>query len=219
MKRIIHICLSASLLATVLLFGSASFADARPEFYLGVSQVYNSINTDARNVPSYDEEETLYFPALDSDYGASLTWGMEFRRFALEFGLTASHHEGNNAAGLPIDADYGIFDVNFKKFIGSSPYIKPYLLVGFCVTVLEVENGAYYDGYYPEWGDADFTGIGLNLGYGLTLKLGDSIGLKGEVIYRSVAFTHASGVYEDGELSDTLDGSGLCFNAGINLYF
>ncbi len=218
MKRIIHICLTASLLAMVLLLGLASFTYARPQFYLGVSQVYNSVNTDARDVQSYDDDETLYFPTLDSDYGASLTWGMEFRRFALEFGLTGSHHEGNNAAGLPIDADYGIFDVNFKKFIGHSPYIKPYLLVGFCVTSLEVQNGAY-DVYYTDSGNANFTGIGLNLGYGLTLKLGDSIGLKGEVIYRSVAFTHASGMYEEGDLSDTLDGSGLCFNAGINLYF
>lgn len=215
MKRIIHICLTTSILVMVLLLGLTSFAYAAPEFYLGLSQVYNSVNTEASQYDS--DNETILAPALDPGNGLALTFGMEFPRCALEFGLAVSSHEGDNLNGRSMNADYGIFDANFKAFIGSSRHVKPYFLVGLCVTSLVVEDGAYND-YYDEWGDATFTGAGLNLGWGMEVKF-SNVAFKGEVIYRTVEFTDVSGVEDSGSLSDSLDGSGLSVNAGINFYF
>ncbi len=218
MKRIIHICLTASLLAMVLLLGLASFAYARPEFYLGVSQVYNSINTDAKDFYFSNGYETEFdsIPALDPGNGLSLTLGMEFHGCALELGLTASSHDGVDSLGGPMDARYGIFDMNFKKFIGPSQHFKPYILVGLCLTSLEVEYGSV-NNYYGS-GDATFSGVGLNLGYGLELKF-SNVAFKGEVIYRTTEFTDISGVDASGTLPSYVDGNGLCFNVGMNLYF
>lgn len=216
MKRIIHICLSASLLATILLFELTSFVEARPDFYVGVSQVYNSFDTEMAIYKTDDYVETEYAPALDPGHGFSLGFGMEFQSCALEFDISATHHDGTVSGGSSADADLGIFDVNFKKFIGPSRHFKPYFLVGLCLTSLEVEDGSYdvYDG----WGDATFTGVGLNLGYGLELKF-TNVAFKGEVIYRATEFTNVSGVNASGSLSEYLDGDGLCFNVGMNLYF
>lgn len=216
MRRTIHICLTSCLLAMILLLGLASFASAAPEFYVGVSQVYNFVDNKAQDYWSYDNTELISAPALDPGNGLSLTFGMEFPRCALEFGLTASSHDGEDSLGGHMDATYGIFDANFKAFIGSSRHVKPYFLVGLCVTSLEVENGAN-DSYWGG-GDATFTGAGLNLGWGLEAKF-SNIGLKGEVIYRSVEFTDVSGVDDSGTLDDPLDGSGLSVNVGMNFYF
>jgi hypothetical protein len=200
----------------VLLLGLTSFAYAAPEFYLGVSQVYNSVNTEAHDYWSDDNTELVSAPALDPGNGLSLTFGMEFPRCAVEFGLTASSHDGEDSLGGPMEATYGIFDANFKAFLSSSRHVKPYFLIGLCVTSLEVEDGAR-DSYWGR-GDATFTGAGLNLGWGLEVKF-SNVGLKGEVVYRAVEFTDVSGVDDSGTLDDPLDGSGLSVNAGINFYF
>jgi hypothetical protein len=220
MKRI-HKSLIACLVTMVLLLGTASFAYARPEFYLGVSEAYNSINTTATDIHFTDgyENEYEYVPALDPGNGFSVTFGMEFTTCALELGLTSSHHDGTDSAGLPADADYTIFDANFKKFIGESDYLKPYLLIGLCVTSLNVNDGST-NTYYNKPDDATFSGVGINLGYGLELKF-SNIALKGEAIYRTVEYTSVSGVdtYDEHLDEDDFDGNGLCFNVGVNLYF
>lgn len=218
MKNVLCKSIAICMLTLALSLGVASFVFAA-DFYLGISQVQNSLTT---NEDIYvDNNETVYIPALESGNGYSITWGIEFTRFSLELGFTSSSHDGEYA-GTSMDATYNIFDVNFKKFLSRSEHFRPYWLAGLCITSLVVEDGYLDFGYYGygyDYDDATYTGVGLNIGGGLELKILPSMAFKGEFIYRLVSYSSVSGLDSTGVLDESFDGSGLCFNAGINLYF
>jgi hypothetical protein len=202
---------------------STSFAD--DGFYLGISRVTNSIGTHDTSYSDYYNEEHFTVPTLQSGNGLSITGGIDFTEGALEFSFTSSTHAGDYYQGTTYNdgtynATYNILDINFKKFVSDSEIIRPYWLVGFCITSLVVEDG-YYDSYYHYYDDATYTGVGLNLGGGIDLKILPSLSLKGEVIYRAVAYSSAgtSDYYSDNPLSETFGGSGYCYNVGLNFYF
>lgn len=216
MKNVLCKSIAICVLTLALSLGVASFVFAA-DFYLGISQVNNTINTDEEIIQYYDED--FFIPALESGNGYAVTWGMEFTRFSLELGFTLSSHDGEYQ-GDSFDATYSIFDINFKKFLNHSEHFRPYWLAGLCITSLDVEDGVN-DYFYMKPGEATYTGVGLNIGGGLELRILPSMAFKGEFIYRLVSYTSVDGIDTTHSLDifDSFSGSGLCFNAGINLYF
>lgn len=219
MKNILSKVIVICILTLALSLGFTSFAFADADFYLGISGVNNTINTEEDFIYIFDTDEYFYVPTLESGDGFAITFGIDFSDSVLEFGFTTSSHDGDYQ-GDPLDAIYNIFDINFKKFIGHSEHFRPYCLVGLCATSLTIEDGVW-DYFYKEYGDAKYSGVGLNIGAGLELKILPSMSFKGEYIYRLVKYTSADGIDTSNvlDLFDEFGGSGPSINVGINFYF
>jgi hypothetical protein len=221
MRNVVLKSISICFLILVFCLGIVSTSLADDDFYLGISRVTNSIGT--KDAHYYNYYEDYYVPTLQSAEGLTITGGIDFTQGALEFSFTSSSHEGSYKdiyQNTPYDATYNIFDINYKGFVSDSEKIRPYWLVGLCITSLVVKDG-YYDSYWGSYDDATYTGVGLNLGGGIDLKILPKLSLKGEVIYRAVAYSSVStsDYYSDTSLPDTFGGSGFCYNVGLNFYF
>lgn len=213
MKRIAGIL--STLPCLIFLLSQPSFAGEG--IYLGIDYVYNAIegDFDDRDI-SLGPGDTLVAPLIDKGNGIGIHLGYRLpTNFSIELTYQQTSHDSKRGA-------IG-FDVNHSELAGGIKYnfnaeglMQPFVKFAAGVHVLEVEGGASNSGLVD---DAYYSGVGLDIGAGIDFFFTKRVSLGLDATYQSIHYTDASGIIEEGKLSDELDGSGLSLNAGISFHF
>lgn len=154
-------------------------------------------------------------PDLDTGRGWSLALGTRKGAVAFEVGYENSQFDGT-FAGVPMDASLSSIDLDLKVHMFSKARVHPHLLFGLAIPWLEVEGGSIGSGNRRE--DATFSGIGARVGAGLGFYPNPHFGVFVQGGYRLSSFSQVSGI-ADGELAESVDGSGQFLALGITYIF
>ena len=185
--------------------------------YLGVFFTKNNMSGD------FDDTEYLYgsmeindVPYVDNDTGFGFVLGGRVADGAVEFGYQRSKHKTNSILFGESEASYNVIDFNCKFDVFAQKRIRPYILFGFGIPWLTVEDGMM-DLYPPEEEgirDETFIGFALNAGCGLAYYFHPQWAITGGVIKRWNWFTLA-----EGDAIDDLSEKTFCLNIGIAYTF
>ena len=154
-------------------------------------------------------------PDLDSGKGWSFALGTRRGPAAIQIGYERSQFDGT-FAGVPMDASLSALNFDFKIHIFPKARVQPHLLFGFGFPSIKVEGGSVGSG--GRRADAKFSGIGARAGAGLSFYPDPHFGIFVEGGYRWSSFNRVSGIV-DGELDDSVDGSGDFLALGATFTF
>jgi hypothetical protein len=202
---------------------------AKEGFFLGVIIPYSGISGDftgeqALVVP--DKGELFAVPDVKGSFGIGILLGGRFHRpaeFAVELSYIWSKHD-ISFLGAKGKANYKIVNLDYKFYVSSEKQIQPYLLLGWCIPWLVVEDGAVqvYSSGTSSVGDATFITAfgGFNLGGGLEYYIYPRVSLSAGVLYRFIEYNRVAGVSgEDRLMKDNLKGSGVNFALAMKATF
>ncbi len=214
----ITICLLPLLLIT---FGTAgavkkTFKRAKSQFYFGLTIPYTTIGGDFDGQYALvSGSETIIIPEIDNAVGFGITAGITgrvspFWQYSLEIAYQRTTHEYTFLSASD-DATLSNWDFNMKG-IYALENIQPYLLLGLAVPIINVNNGSYDGiGYY----DANYRGVGINLGAGMDLYVSPRIFLNFNAMYRIQQISSVKGFDDRLEISGGMDSNGMNISAGI----
>lgn len=180
---------------------------AKEGLYVGPTLPYNTISGDFDgNTLLASTTEIIAVPKVESGFGFGALLGVRFKKGALELSYLRSEHDATWLGGKGTVA-YNIVDIDFKIYPSVDSPIQPYLLLGMGFPWLVVHDGSASG---TAVGDATLTGIGLNIGGGLSYYLHPTICVNGGVIYRWINYSTAKVVMGvSREIEGGLGGSGL----------
>jgi len=197
----ITICLLPLLLIT---FGTAgavkkTFKRAKSQFYFGLTIPYTTIGGDFDGQYALvSGSETIIIPEIDNAVGFGITAGITgrvspFWQYSLEIAYQRTTHEYTFLSASD-DATLSNWDFNMK------------------VPIINVNNGSYDGiGYY----DANYRGVGINLGAGMDLYVSPRIFLNFNAMYRIQQISSVKGFDDRLEISGGMDSNGMNISAGI----
>jgi opacity protein-like surface antigen len=197
--------------------------DVKDGFYIGGSWVQNNMSgefddtfflIDPPNPDIYD------VPDVDDGMGFGVFVGWRVMKGALEIGYQRSTHDTSTSlAGMPdSEAAYNVVDLNlkvdvFEKFdLFAQHRLRPYVLVGFGIPWLTIEDGST-DGVSLH--DETFVGYALNAGAGIAYYFDPQWALTGGVIHRWNWFRSVESIKTNGSLEERT----LNFTVGIAYTF
>jgi hypothetical protein len=185
--------------------------------YLGVYLTKNNMSGDFDGSGKYYTTTTELFdvPDLDDGSGFGFVLGHRDQKAAVELGYQRSRHDtssffidmGEN------DASYNVIDFNFKVDIFARNKVRPYILFGFGIPWLTIEDRGMIDlGSYE---DITYMGWALNAGAGAAYYFRPQWAVTGGLMYRWNWFTRAEGA----SLDESLFEKAFCFNIGVAYTF
>ncbi len=185
--------------------------------YVGFNLTYNTISGDFDgNSLLASATEIIAIPKVESSTGFGALLGVRFKKGALELSYQKSEHD-DTWLGTKGTTVYNIVDIDFKIYPSAESQMQPYLLLGMGIPWLVVRDGAFTA---TAIGDATLTGIGFNIGGGISYYFQPRICVNGGVIYRWISYSTATGVSEaSNTIQDGLGGSGLTLKGGITFAF
>lgn len=160
------------------------------------------------------------FPSAESNLGEGYLFGFTHPKGAVEASLLFSNHKIQDVPFIKENsqADYVVFNLDFKYYFLENRKIKPYILAG--VAWLDFTDVDAYNFYGIIKGDATYTGLGFNLGSGIDIYFTPHIGVSSGILYRYVSFTTDLLIFEEEEkAAEKLSGGTLNFNLGIKFVF
>lgn len=200
-------------------------ASVKDGTYIGVFVTQNQMSGDFDDSkdPLYSTSnlDRLDIPDVDSGAGLGILLGVRMpnAKGAVEIGYQRSRHD---VSGVFYDyyggggASYNVIDLNIKIDVLARDQIRPYILFGFGIPWLTIEDDIYNWPYGPmDTEDATFTGLCLNVGAGAAYYFRPDLAVTGGIIYRWNRFSSAEG----GKLEDALVEKALCFRVGVNYTF
>jgi hypothetical protein len=189
--------------------------------YIGGLFTYNNMSGDFDDSSYFLSSSGLYdAPDVDSGAGFGIVLGVRGDSGAMELGYQRSTHDTHSSfADIGAStATYNVVDLNFKvdllqnvDFLARNR-IKPYVLFGFGIPWLTVQNSAT-DGHSFE--DETFVGVELAVGVGVAYYFHPQWAITGGVIHRWNWF----GSVEGGSLDDSLLEKALGFTLGLAYTF
>jgi hypothetical protein len=197
--------------------------------YLGIYFTQVNMSGDFDDTRAYSAPgEILDVPKVNDGTGFGVVLGARASKGAFEIGYQRSRHDtsatllGEILGDSDTESTYNVIDFNFKIDVFARNQIRPYILFGFGIPWLTVENGLYevdydYDTeeYVYSTEDATFFGFALNAGAGVAYYFHPQLAVTGGLIYRWNWFTSAEGR----SLDDNLLEKAFCLNIGIAYTF
>lgn len=183
--------------------------------YLGLYLTQNNMSGDFDDSTLFAAPgEILDVPDVDDGSGFGIVLGGRTPKGALEIGYQRSKHDVSGVLYGEGEATYNVIDFNFKIDVLKREKIRPYVLLGFGIPWLTIEDDLY-NIVTGSSEDATFTGFALNAGAGVGYYFRPQWAVTGGVIYRWNWFSSAEG----GSLDDSLSEKAFCFNIGIAYTF
>lgn len=184
-------------------------------FYLGAMFAYNNMSGDFDDSTYFVSYSDAYdVPDVDSGSGFAVVGGCRADRFAFELGYQRTSHDTSSSFSdmAESDASYSVIDLNFKIDVLAKSKLRPYVLFGFGIPWLTIEDGST-DGESYE--DETFVGFCLNAGAGVAYYFRPQWAVTGGLIYRWNWFSSVEGE----SLDDSLSESALGFTVGVAYTF
>jgi hypothetical protein len=163
---------------------------------------------------------------VNSRSGIVISAGQVFRNSAVEFSYARSTHpaplqffevRGLDTAFYEGEAVYNRLNFDYKRYFVRGFRPQPYLLIGAGFPWFMVRNGALVNG---EIANATFSGVGVQIGPGLTFIAHPRVAVDVRAIYRYDLFLSARGGGGDwAEVLDTLNLHGLNVTTGLRFMF
>jgi hypothetical protein len=197
--------------------------DVKDGFYMGGSWVHNGMSgefDDTMSLVRPPDPDIYDVPDVDDGMGFGVFLGWRFMKGALEIGYHRSTHDTTTSlVGMPdSDAVYNVVDLNLKVDVFhkidflARHRIRPYVLAGFGVPWLTIEDGST-DGVSLR--DETFVGYAANVGAGIAYYFDPQWALTGGVIHRWNWFRNVESIKIDGSLEERT----LGFTVGIAYTF
>lgn len=183
-------------------------------FYLGVMMVQNSMSGDFDNTTVYYTSTTLYdVPDVDNGSGFGIAAGYRMDRGVYEMAYQRTSHDTNSSfTDVGDSASYSVLDFNFKYDVAKLEKIRPYVLLGFGISWMTVEDSST-DGYDLE--DETFLGHCWNLGAGMSYFFNPKLAVTGGIVSRWNTFKSVEGV----ELGSKLKEKAVGLSIGMTYTF
>jgi hypothetical protein len=178
-------------------------------------------------VSTFTIPEVDYIPAITRNFGWGVLLGHREGPWALETSYWRSEHTANYysaSATLTSPAALQSINFDFKRYFFTQVPTQPFVSVGLSVPWLWIRQFSYLLGSPVQVNDLTISGVGLNLGAGLEIYLGDGFSVTGGALRRWTAFDQVNGatkipltgIYFDGNPKDlgSLAGDGYQFYVG-----
>jgi len=201
------VCLIVTLTMVSSIHATES-SDVRGGFYFGVLFVQNNMSGDFDDSGFLVSSSDLYdVPDLGDGTGFGVVAGWRDARGAIELGYQRSMHD-TRSSFVDIgdsEASYNVVDLNLKLDVFQKAdflarhRIRPYLLLGFGIPGLTIEDSAT-DGSSLE--DETFIGFSLNAGAGVAYCFHPQWAVTGGVIHRWNWFRSVEGEDIDDSLKE-----------------
>jgi hypothetical protein len=218
--------LLAPLLLTVVSYAMAApnRLDKRGEFYFGPVFAHSSLTGDFDGERAEIGPNDIFLvPKLSSANGFGGLIGFRFYRKgivdpAMEVSYLQSNHK-STVVGQPMeDAKYRMVNLDVKGYFMPTRSLQPFVVAGICLPWMTVPNSDLQlndSGHLIGTNEAKFSGLGFNLGGGLSWYVLPMLSLDGSAIYRLKSFN----MVNEKELEDSLSSNDLDFMASLTLHF
>jgi len=168
-------------------------------FFLSLSgQEFNLQGDLSGDLTLWHFEKAFFVPKLSQDFGLAVGLGIRRRSGLWEFNVAHSSHQAL-WGGTASRASLYVLEVNGWGFPWKNSVLQAYYLLGLCFPLLTVQNGARMAGSVY---DATYTGLGINLGAGLLLNLGQRVFISGGVKHRFLGFFYVNGGGKGRDIAD-----------------
>ena len=187
----------------------------------------------------YSNEEQTLIPSINRNFGFGVLAGHREGPWAAEMSFWRSDHTASWNGGLGVTfttpASYQSINVDIKRYFFTQLPTQPFILIGLSFPWLWVRQASsLYDTnsgtpVLTQTNDETMSGIGLNLGAGLEIYVGDGFSLLGGIEQRWTGFNQINGaakigsnnLYYDGNPKDTgnMEGDGLNLYVGTTVGF
>jgi hypothetical protein len=200
------------LLAAGVLFAEEGGALNEPRFYVGGLCANRTVLGDfTGDLFLSDGYQLFAVPEVGNGWGFGGLAGLRMRRFGGEVSYTRSSHVGmwNGTAEFEsrqetVGVDLRIFPLRWGPF-------EPFALLGTCFVKLTVFDGVT-DGSVSV--DAAYWGIGLDLGGGISLGIGERLSLVAQAVYHWARYNTVDDFWGANlTITEGLGGSGYDFSA------
>jgi hypothetical protein len=213
--------------------------------YIGVLATYASLdkNQDFDGTqefvfyPSATTAEADGVPSLDNGYGFGVLLGQREGAYAGEFSYIQSYHTGTFTGPPALSpgtgentAIYHVISLDFKRYFFTKLQAQPFVSLGVNYTWIDIDNAsALVDftttpGTTVREGSLSLEGIGLNLGAGLEIYMGEGFSLVGGAYERFTGYSGITGIERqertpesDAVSTYSLNSTGLNFVVGGTL--
>lgn len=140
----------------------------------------------------------FYLPRVDANTGFSIQGGAVLKSGIWSAGYFQSSHNAH-FQGRERTATLHAVEIEGKGYLIRSRPVKPYLLAGFSIPWLTVKDGCLKgDAVY----DAQYTGLGVKIGAGLTAPLFPNVILTAGLHYRYLALLYVKGGGESRDVAN-----------------
>lgn len=211
--------------AIVVASGLGSVASAQegggvvtPRLYVGLQLPFETIDGDFDGTSGLvSSSDTIILPEIDSAAGLGLLVGISpVPQLDFEAALSSVSHDAQ-WGGAPGDVTHQTLGVTARIHFRMADYIQPHLSAGLGFHRLVVEDGS--QDVFGAVGDGVFTGMGLDLGAGLSGYLTRNVSAGATLVYHFIRYTEAEGVRESGTVSPAVNGDGVGVIFRVVYYF
>jgi len=196
------LCFVLAMAAPALSQGPAA---SRKGFFLSLSGQDIQLKGDlSGDLTLWHFDKAFFIPKMENTFGLSLGFGYRREGGLWEFAVVRA------SPSILLDgrsgrASYYDLEINGWGFPWKDAAVQPYYLLGLCFPWLVVQDGSRLE---HAVNDATYTGLGLNLGAGLLINLGQSLFLSGGIKYRYVGFFYVNGGGKGRDITDLTVGHG-----------
>jgi len=192
----------------------------------------------------YSNIEQDFVPTINRNFGFGGMVGHREGPWAAELSYWYSNHTGTiyatdesgNPTTVITTATYTTINLDLKRYFLTTIPTQPFIDLGMNFAFLSSHNTSNLWGYDPNTqqfdyflgaGDQTDSGLGMNLGLGMEIYLGNGFSLIGEVIQRYTTCAGSSGagkidltptpLNDPNNLTGSLEGNGLNFCVGATV--
>ncbi|HET9869015.1 MAG TPA: hypothetical protein VFR02_00765 [bacterium] len=171
------------------------------------------------------ELEADGIPAFDPGYGFSVVLGHRDGAYAGELGFTQTYHTASFTGGTNVTGQntalYHVLSFDFKRYFLEKLPVQPFVALGLNYTWIDVEDASALvqagNSTPLAEGSLSIDGLGLDLGAGLEVYMGDGFSLVGGAYERFTGFSGVTGIERASLTPATTNSSSFSLNStGIN---
>jgi hypothetical protein len=216
---------------------------AKPDDYIKSRTYIGGFGTSMSIANSFPFDGTLGFvapangyqvdliPSIDRSYGFGVLLGHREGPWAGEFSFWQSYHTATWSGGSGVTffttpATYSDIEITFKRYFFTNVPTQPFVSFGMGFPWLQSQNMSavsFSDLSGASVSSSTLSGLGLDLGVGLEIYLGQDFSLLGGVVHKWNGFNQGNGAagqkgnfFLDGNPADltNLEGDGIDFYLG-----
>lgn len=181
-------------------------------------------------VTSVNNPEFDYIPSITRQFGYGVLVGRRQGPWAAEVSFWCSNHTATFYYAGPVTQTYPAslqaINIDIKRYLFTEFPTQPFLSIGVSFPWLWVKNISVVEDYQTAQvvgqDDETISGVGLNLGAGVEIYLGNNFSLVGGLYERITEFTQINGAAKVPENSLLFDGTptniGALSGNGLQIY-
>jgi hypothetical protein len=212
--------------------GTSSTIDQWGDFNGQETLTMGATQVQTTPVTIYSDEEQTIIPSIGRNFGFGALLGHREGPWAAEISFWRSDHTaswtGGGSVTFTTPASLQSVNIDFKRYFFTELPTQPFILMGMSFpwlwvrqasTLIDINSGTPVA---VMSNDATMSGLGLNLGAGLEIYVGDGFSILGGVEQRWTGFNQTNGAAKIGNNSIYFDGNpkdvGSLEGDGLNLY-